>query len=139
MSKLKPCPFCGGEAELTGFDAPEYWVWCPNCKASTDAHTGKMNAIEAWNTRYDPQLDAIPATEENMARYGWVHVVRCRDCTVYNGEGYGCSYGRGDDPDGFCAWGTPKNSETTPKAMDEPVEVWNQWSTDDVTCWEVDK
>lgn len=51
MSELKPCPFCGGEAELTGFDAPEYWVWCPNCKASTDAHTCKGGAIEAWNTR----------------------------------------------------------------------------------------
>lgn len=51
MSELLPCPFCGGEAELTGFDAPEFWVWCPNCKASTDAHTCKGGAIEAWNTR----------------------------------------------------------------------------------------
>lgn len=51
MSELKPCPFCGGEAELTGFEAPEFWVWCPNCKASTDAHTCKGGAIEAWNTR----------------------------------------------------------------------------------------
>lgn len=51
MSDLKPCPFCGGEAELTCFEAPEFWVWCPNCKASTDAHTCKGGAIEAWNTR----------------------------------------------------------------------------------------
>ena len=51
MTYLLPCPFCGGEAELTGYNAPEYWVWCPNCKASADAHTGKENAIEAWNTR----------------------------------------------------------------------------------------
>ena len=77
MSELLPCPFCGGEAELTGFDAPEYWVWCPSCKASTDAHTCKGGAIEAWNTRYDQQLDAIPATEENMARYGWVRERTC--------------------------------------------------------------
>lgn len=49
--ELKSCPFCGGEAELTGFNAPEYWVWCPTCKASTDAHTGMTNAVEAWNTR----------------------------------------------------------------------------------------
>jgi len=41
----------------------------------------------------------------------WEHfepVVRCRDCTVYDGEGYGCSYGRGDEPDGFCSWGERK-------------------------------
>lgn len=51
MTDLKPCPFCGGEAELAGVNAPEFWVWCPSCKASTAAHTGKQSAIEAWNTR----------------------------------------------------------------------------------------
>lgn len=37
-------------------------------------------------------------------------IVRCRDCAVYDGEGYGCSYGRGDDPDGFCAWGVRRDA-----------------------------
>lgn len=55
-------------------------------------------------------------------------IVRCRDCTAYDGEGYGCSYGRGDDPDGFCAWGERRERES--------AEVWNQWSADDVTCSE---
>ena len=43
--------------------------------------------------------------EELRKKPDLVEVVRCRDCAVYDGEGYGCSYGRGDDPDGFCAWG----------------------------------
>lgn len=59
MSDLKPCPFCGGEAELRGFDAPEYWVWCPNCKASTDAHTCKGGAIAAWNTRAERTCESV--------------------------------------------------------------------------------
>ena len=51
MSELKPCPFCGGEAETVGFDAPERWVICKRCKASTESHTCADAAIEAWNTR----------------------------------------------------------------------------------------
>ena len=49
--ELLPCPFCGGKAALEGFDAPEYWVWCLECKASTDMHTCKQPAIDAWNKR----------------------------------------------------------------------------------------
>lgn len=80
MSDLLTCPFCGGEAELIGSKLDELWVWvwCPNCKACTDAHTVKQSAIEAWNMRYDPRLDAIPATEENMKRYGWVRERTCK-------------------------------------------------------------
>jgi len=59
MTKLLPCPFCGGEAELTGFEAPEFWVWCPNCKASTDAHTCKGGAIAAWNTRAAYEMEGF--------------------------------------------------------------------------------
>ena len=68
MSELLPCPFCGGEAELTGFNAPEYWVWCPTCKASDDAHTGKQNAIDAWNTRAERTLNPCPWCGRDMDR-----------------------------------------------------------------------
>jgi hypothetical protein len=45
-------------------------------------------AVEAWNTRYDQQLDAIPATEENMERYGWVRELTCRNESA---DGFLCS------------------------------------------------
>jgi hypothetical protein len=50
---LLPCPFCGGDAELTGYRAPEFWVRCPQygCKASTEGFGSKDRAIAAWNTR----------------------------------------------------------------------------------------
>jgi hypothetical protein len=35
MPDLLPCPFCGGEAEMRGDDAPENWVHCKdNCQPS---------------------------------------------------------------------------------------------------------
>ena len=73
MTDLLPGPFCGGEAELTGFNAPEYWVWCPNCKASADAHTGKENAIAAWNTRTPIEYEGwfyLPKPKESIVDYG---------------------------------------------------------------------
>jgi Lar family restriction alleviation protein len=62
MDKLKPCPFCGGEAETShGFDksAKEYFfVSCGMCNAKTmnfykwwDSDNYESAAIEAWNRR----------------------------------------------------------------------------------------
>jgi len=61
--KLKPCPFCGGEATLKDFTGDEY---CPgyavqcnngdtrNCGiCGTPIYAEKEQAIKAWNTRKD--------------------------------------------------------------------------------------
>lgn len=79
MMELKPCPFCGGEAELKTQEV-QYglcgaWVFCVNCGAKSNymnthefnLHQGKIStpitdeskqkgiekAIEAWNRRAD--------------------------------------------------------------------------------------
>lgn len=48
-------------------------------------------------------------------------IVRCRDCIRYSLDDYGntwCAYvASAVQPDDFCSWGTPKNSETTPKVV----------------------
>lgn len=56
-TELKPCPFCGGEAELT-FNGNDYVLWryveClnPECKVQTQQKTqSKEQAAIAWNTR----------------------------------------------------------------------------------------
>ena len=54
--KLKPCPFCGGEAfkEKTVTDGS---VWCSGCGAQiTKSHgryvlPGEVRAVKAWNRR----------------------------------------------------------------------------------------
>ena len=48
--RIKPCPFCGGEAEMMGYK--RYWVACMECGAErAGAHETKAEAIKTWNTR----------------------------------------------------------------------------------------
>ena len=57
--KLKPCPFCGGEAViLAGFEE-HIWIFCEECKAEISAHTTEEEAIEAWNKRAEPPAVGI--------------------------------------------------------------------------------
>ena len=62
MDKLKPCPFCGGEAHLFVNDGIR--VICPKCGATTKCLIDTMTAngvsgnatkavIEAWNRRVE--------------------------------------------------------------------------------------
>ena len=58
MAKLKPCPFCGGEAEVDilehqyrGFPKT-YGVMCLNCNCGTDwFFETEEEAVAAWNRR----------------------------------------------------------------------------------------
>lgn len=67
MDKLKPCPFCGGEARVTiyAISDPVYTVQCQSCFAMIGREQqtwtglrGKLfysteeEAVEAWNKRY---------------------------------------------------------------------------------------
>lgn len=48
--KLKPCPFCGGEAKLTKaiYGA---WIQCLGCRADSTMMPCVESAGKAWNTR----------------------------------------------------------------------------------------
>jgi len=57
-NELKPCPFCGGIAELRSFGVntlKEYWVSCyeHTCKINpqTGCYKTAEEAIAAWNRR----------------------------------------------------------------------------------------
>jgi len=58
MDKLKPCPFCGGEAnvERAVCDYDAWHVVCPNnnCRAEAGCCGSKDGAADAWNTRTPP-------------------------------------------------------------------------------------
>ena len=49
--KLKPCPFCGGDAVIMGKRA--VYIMCGNykCMARTDKYAKPKFAKEAWNRR----------------------------------------------------------------------------------------
>ena len=58
MEELKPCPFCGGQAELRivgiGGYKTAYEVRCLNCGVGTDYDEDKQSVIDVWNTRSAP-------------------------------------------------------------------------------------
>jgi Lar family restriction alleviation protein len=68
-NELRPCPFCGGEAEAYSYEAErdifdsrslgyvdtEYYdmwgCWCKACEAMIPEKRSEAEAIEAWNRR----------------------------------------------------------------------------------------
>lgn len=77
MEELKPCPFCGGEAEyytyeqehdlydsntlgfLETYETTEHCVGCEECLAMVGPFATKKQAIKSWNTRaYEEKNDA---------------------------------------------------------------------------------
>ena len=49
--KLKPCPFCGGEAAVSERYDEYCAVRCITCGAKTNFSMTKKGAIELWNRR----------------------------------------------------------------------------------------
>jgi len=51
MSELKPCPFCGGEAESM-VNGKWYYIFCVDCHARTVEFKEYWQAGQAWNNRH---------------------------------------------------------------------------------------
>ena len=58
MEKLKPCPFCGGEAELVDCD-PRWFVRCKKyyCVEQRSMWVPKSEAVKQWNRRVKDEAD----------------------------------------------------------------------------------
>ena len=60
---LKPCPFCGGEADCndTGICDKDgnslWWVECLWCGISTNGHSCIQEAMKTWNRRDGERKD----------------------------------------------------------------------------------
>lgn len=48
--KLKPCPFCGSQAQIIKINAEYYVITCTKNCVETEIST-KEKAIEIWNRR----------------------------------------------------------------------------------------
>ena len=54
MSELKPCPFCGGEAEPNVLNTRRekyYSIWCKKCDAGITHYHTEEEALKFWNQR----------------------------------------------------------------------------------------
>jgi Lar family restriction alleviation protein len=51
--ELKPCPFCGGKAEMVSDFDDEHYVYCTGCKGGWKTMETPEEAAEAWNRRVE--------------------------------------------------------------------------------------
>lgn len=68
MKELKPCPFCGGEAEVTHEIDGFCTVECVKCGALVDG-------IDAWNTRAELTCRDLGGCDE-----AGMQVFNCSEC-----------------------------------------------------------
>ncbi|WP_197020256.1 Lar family restriction alleviation protein [Hyphomonas sp. CY54-11-8] len=69
LEGLRPCPFCGGEAEIINIDEGENaggsCVCCKRCMASGNIEFDrKENFVSNWNRRATSLLSAVPPASE---------------------------------------------------------------------------
>jgi len=86
MEELKPCPFCGGEAEEVHDVANRlfnptayYYIRCQSCGATGHPDLVPKHAEESWNLRTEP--DNEPLTCEGCMYFDPVYdSAPCGDC-----------------------------------------------------------
>lgn len=120
MTKLLPCPFCGGEAQVARTAAGYWAAYCeePMCGRVGNFKT-EAEAIEAWNTRAERTCEYV--IEDNMNESEgmgdvWFRCTNCGACYDYYADDWLLKMSHCPN----CgARVTPKDSETTPKVVSE--------------------
>ena len=70
--KLKPCPFCGGEAKVLGtkYEGGDYYIVCERCRVRVGSYSNPVEAIEAWNKRANSEKPKLTyADVEKMEKW----------------------------------------------------------------------
>ena len=56
--KLKPCPFCNGEAVINN-QTFGCFVSCKSCYSESGGSDNEDDAIKQWNTRHEPNREFV--------------------------------------------------------------------------------
>lgn len=87
QTELKPCPFCGGKAELfEGYRLSH--VYCINCNAQTDSLKSTKRAVELWNSRLI--LDALDVAERKRLKAALDLILKIAN--AYPHDGSACAH-----------------------------------------------
>lgn len=69
MAELKPCPFCGGEAELFTIylygKVKSYGIACKKCEMQSGTLKTKQSVIKRWNKRHTAEAKALKLIEDS--------------------------------------------------------------------------
>ena len=87
MSELKPCPFCGGEAQMgvnRESTVREYYIGCMNChirlyKIGYKRFWSETEAIAAWNSRAERTCQPFERMNGQIGSIQLV-VIECSEC-----------------------------------------------------------
>jgi Lar family restriction alleviation protein len=81
--ELKPCPFCGGPAQVINAGPGNCYVRCSMCGAASDDRA-RSEAIAAWNRRVPADALEAAATEAERLRamLADIHRVLCETRTL---------------------------------------------------------
>lgn len=95
-SDLKPCPFCGGEAEWRDGSSTKPYIRCKGCGMRTGGSSACDKLKAAWNRR--PAHDETCKDTVDTPEYRDKTRFECSVCGYeYNATGgYGCDFG--DEP-----------------------------------------
>lgn len=121
MTKLKPCPFCGGIGTLWSIDQCDtVYAVCQDCGARTVDYKHAGQAITVWNRRAQPEnkpADAVPVVRCGECKYYEPHIDyltgkpyrfgECEKIGERDQEGGAC-FSRDTDDDDFCSYGERK-------------------------------
>lgn len=79
MIELKPCPFCGGEADIDVFGPDILFIFCKECGAESDAFPTAGEALVAWNTRAERTcvVEKVVKRERALGAPTWDYQLSC--------------------------------------------------------------
>lgn len=77
-NELKPCPFCGGEAELYQSYCGYYQIECHQCSARSCTAVEKESVISNWNMRSTTEKKSKTMTLDEAIEHkqlaNWLHI-----------------------------------------------------------------